>query len=106
MTRNLRIDADPLAYLCQRLRSIHAIPLRHYGHSVFLNQAYSVTSRRLEPNRQRHCGRIHDPFVYMTDLNNLKLKEIRLQVESGQWKVPVSAGSKWFAEKITVVSYS
>ena len=51
-----------------------------------LNQAYTVSSRRLEPNRRSHGGRTYDHLVHVGRWKRMPLENIRLLVESGQWR--------------------
>lgn len=55
-----------------------------------LNQAYTLASRRLEPTRRGHGGRIYDRFVYIDRANNASclLDDIRSKIENGTWTVP------------------
>ena len=52
-----------------------------------LNQAYTVTSRRLEPNRRAHGGRSYDHMVCVWENQRLRLEDVRLSVESDSWTV-------------------
>ena len=51
-----------------------------------LNQAYTVSSRRLEPTRRSHGGRTYDHLVHVDDRGRTKLEAIRCLVESGSWR--------------------
>ncbi len=53
-----------------------------------LNQAYSVASRRLEPNRRQHGGHTYDRLVYLGSCERIKLEHIRRRVETDDWEVP------------------
>jgi hypothetical protein len=53
-----------------------------------LNQAYSIASRRLEPNRRQHGGHAYDRLVYLESGERLKLEHIRRRVETEDWEVP------------------
>ncbi len=55
-----------------------------------LNQAYTVASRRLEPNRMTHGGSAYEHIVYVDGQRKLKLEEIRRAVELGLWTIPES----------------
>lgn len=55
-----------------------------------LNQAYTVASRRLEPHRRSHGGRIYDHLIHAGREKRTLLEEIRRQVEKGDWIVPDS----------------
>lgn len=52
-----------------------------------LNQAYTVSSRRLEPERRSHGGRTYDHIVHARKGTRTRLEDIRRRVESGTWKV-------------------
>ncbi len=56
-----------------------------------LNHAYTVSSRRLEPDRRAHGGSTYDHIVHVGQGTRTPLETIRLQVENGDWKVPSSA---------------
>lgn len=56
-----------------------------------LNQAYTVSSRRLEPNRRSHGGRTYDHVVHVGAEKRTPLETIRQQVENDDWVVPPSA---------------
>ena len=51
-----------------------------------LNHAYTVTSRRLEPNRRVHGGRIYDHIALRKNEQWISLEHIRCEVEVGEWK--------------------
>lgn len=55
-----------------------------------LNQAYSIASRRLEPERRGHGGRTYDRFLYVDReaRRAILLEEIRLKLETESWEVP------------------
>jgi hypothetical protein len=53
-----------------------------------LNQAYTVASRRLEPERRSHGGRTYDRYVLMRSNERLLLERIRQRVEAGDWPEP------------------
>jgi hypothetical protein len=55
-------------------------------HVDSLNQAYTVSSRRLEPNRRSHGGRTYDHLVHVDQGYRRKLEAIRCLVESGSWR--------------------
>lgn len=55
-----------------------------------LNQAYTVSSRRLEPNRRSHGGRTYDHVVHVGNESRTPLETIRQQVECGDWKPPIA----------------
>jgi len=55
-----------------------------------LNQAYTVASRRLEPNRRSHGGRTYGHVVHVGAEKRQRLEQIRNQVEQGIWKVPAA----------------
>jgi len=50
-----------------------------------LNQAYTVSSRRLEPKRRSHGGRTYDRLVHIGKDIRMRLEDIRQLVESGTW---------------------
>lgn len=50
-----------------------------------LNQAYTIASRRLEPERRSHGGNIYEHVVYVGDQKRYRLEDIRLAVELGEW---------------------
>jgi len=51
-----------------------------------LNQAYTVSSTRLEPQRRSHTGRIFAKLAWVTGgMMNISLEEIRTAAESGEW---------------------
>ena len=52
-----------------------------------LNHAFTVTSRRLQPHRRSHGGRIYDHIAWRKDNRWISLEAIRCEVESGKWKV-------------------
>jgi len=52
-----------------------------------LNQAYTVSSRRLEPERRSHGGRTYDHVVHATETKRTRLEDIRLKVETGRWEL-------------------
>ena len=56
-----------------------------------LNQAFTVASRRLQPERRSHGGRIYDHIVHVRGHVRTRLEEIRRKVESGSWKIPEEA---------------
>jgi len=52
-----------------------------------LNHAFTVTSRRLQPHRRGHGGRIYD-YIAWRDRNRwISLEDIPREVEAGSWKV-------------------
>ena len=53
-----------------------------------LNQAYTVSSRRLEPNRRSHGGRTYDHVVHVGQGTRTPLETIRQRVENDEWEVP------------------
>lgn len=55
-----------------------------------LNQAYTIASRRLEPERRSHGGRTYDKFVYFSPQlrKTWLLDKIREQMELGTWQFP------------------
>lgn len=53
-----------------------------------LNQAYTVSSRRLEPDRRSHGGRTYDHVVHVGQGKRTPLEIIRQSVENGDWQVP------------------
>jgi hypothetical protein len=55
-----------------------------------LNQAYTVSSRRLEPGRRSHGGRTYDHLVHVGKEKRTPLEAIRRQVENGDWITPES----------------
>ena len=57
-----------------------------------LNQAYTVSSRRLEPDRRSHGGRTYDHVVHVGEKGRMRLEDIRRYVESGDWRVPEKQG--------------
>lgn len=57
-----------------------------------LNQAYTVASRRLEPERRSHGGRIYDHVVHVRGNERTRLEVIRQQVECGSWQTPQAVG--------------
>ena len=56
-----------------------------------LNQAYTMASRRLEPERRGPNGHAYDRLVYLGRNNRLTLETIRRQVETGKWEVPTNS---------------
>jgi len=50
-----------------------------------LNQAYTVASRMLEPERKSHGGRCYDHLVCVLNDSYKGLEEVRREVESGSW---------------------
>jgi hypothetical protein len=50
-----------------------------------LNQAYTVASRRLEPERRSHGGRIYDHLIYVRPGERMLLETIRQRVEEREW---------------------
>ncbi|MBL8818721.1 MAG: hypothetical protein JNL58_22020 [Planctomyces sp.] len=50
-----------------------------------LNQAYTVASRRLEPQRRGHGGRTYGRLVHIGINKRTCLEDIRTCVESGSW---------------------
>jgi hypothetical protein len=50
-----------------------------------INQAYTVASRRLEPDRHSHGGNIYQNVVYVNEIERLQLDYLRLLVEVGRW---------------------
>ena len=52
-----------------------------------LNHAFTVTSRRLQPHRWSHGGRIYDHIAWRKDNRWISLEDIRREVEAGKWKV-------------------
>lgn len=56
---------------------------------VSLNQAYTISSRRLESNRRvSHGGRTYDCVFHVSGMNRTLLEDIRRAVETGTWKTP------------------
>ncbi len=53
-----------------------------------LNQAYTISSRRLEPERRSHGGRIYGHVVHVAGTKRTLLGDIRQKVETGTWKIP------------------
>ena len=56
-----------------------------------LNEAYTVSSLRLEPERRGPGGRIYDHVIHVRRQQRQKLEEIRQKVETGDWNVPSSS---------------
>jgi hypothetical protein len=52
-----------------------------------LNHALTVTSRRLQPHRRGHGGRIYDHIAWRKDNHWISLEDVRRAVEAGKWKV-------------------
>lgn len=52
-----------------------------------LNQAYTVTSRRLETHRRGYGGRIYDHIAWRKGDGWKALETIRCEVESGEWEM-------------------
>jgi hypothetical protein len=52
-----------------------------------LNHAFTVTSRRLQPHRRGHGGRIYDHIAWRNNNQWVSLEDIRRDVEAGKWKV-------------------
>ena len=50
-----------------------------------INHAYTIASRRLEPERRSHSGNIYEHVVYVGDRGRFLLGDIRLAVEIGEW---------------------
>jgi hypothetical protein len=50
-----------------------------------LNQAYTVASRRLEPQRRGHGGRTYGRLVHIGIDKRTRLEDIRQLLESGSW---------------------
>lgn len=59
-----------------------------------LNQAYTVSSRRLEPARRSHGGRTYDHVVHVGKGRRTPLETIRQQVANDEWVVPPPALSE------------
>lgn len=55
-------------------------------HVNSLNQAYTVTSRLLEPKRRSHGGRCYDHVLCHLKDGNKSLEQVRKAVESGVWE--------------------
>ncbi len=55
-----------------------------------LNQAYTVSSRRLEPERRSHGGRTYDHVVHATETKRTRLEDIRQEVERGVLGIPTA----------------
>ena len=72
----MRIEADRIV-VEERLIRVHVDSL---------NQAYTVSSRRLEPKRRSHGGRTYDHLVHVGRWKRMPLENIRCLVESGQWR--------------------
>ncbi len=53
-----------------------------------LNEAYTVASRRLEPERRHPGGHIYDVFFWDDGMNRTQLEIIRKKVETGKWPEP------------------
>ncbi len=53
-----------------------------------LNQAYTVSSCRLEPERRSHGGRTYVHVVHARNGKRTRLEDVRQLVESGCWTVP------------------
>ena len=51
-----------------------------------LNQAYTVVSRRLEPQRRGYGGRAYDHVAWRNGSQWVPLETIRCAVESGEWE--------------------
>jgi hypothetical protein len=49
-----------------------------------LNHALTVTSRRLQPHRRNHGGRIYDHIAWLNGEQWISLEHIRRQVEAGK----------------------
>lgn len=60
-----------------------------------LNQAYTIASKLLEPNRRSHGGRVYDIAWYLKDRNFMSLLEIRELAEMGSWE-DIDGGSLFF----------
>ena len=54
-----------------------------------LNHAFTVISRRLQPHRRSHGGRIYDHIAWRKNNQWISLEIIRREVEAGKWKVVV-----------------
>jgi hypothetical protein len=52
-----------------------------------LNHAFTVTSRRLQPHRRSHGGRIYDHIAWRRESKWMSLEDIRRHVEAGTWKL-------------------
>ena len=52
-----------------------------------LNQAYTVASRRLEPDRRSHGGRVYDHLIHVRPGHRTLLEDIRRRVEAGDWSL-------------------
>jgi hypothetical protein len=72
----MRIEADRIV-VEERLIRVHVDTL---------NQAYTVSSRRLEPKRRSHGGRTYDHLVHVGRWKRMPLENIRCLVESRQWR--------------------
>ncbi|MDB4367981.1 hypothetical protein N9Z38_00465 [Mariniblastus sp.] len=59
-----------------------------------LNQAYTVSSRRLEPERRSHGGRTYDHVVHVSQRKRTRLEDVRKQVESGEWLLKKTESTK------------
>lgn len=59
-----------------------------------LNQAYTVSSRRLEPERRSHGGRTYDHVVHATETKRIRLEDIRQEVERGVMGIPSPVPAK------------
>lgn len=94
-TANVRIRVTE-AYSAEREADIARVPQDQISISKdvvtvqveSLNQAYTVASRRLEPERRSHGGRAYDHMLYVQGRHRYTLEEIRQKVESGTWDVP------------------
>jgi len=66
-----------------------------------LNQAYTIASRRLEPNRLSHGGRVYDHLIYLRPGGpRILLETIRQRVEAGDWPVSETIAIKQPAEHV------
>ena len=53
-----------------------------------LNQAYTLASRKLEPERKSHGGRAYDRIWHVVDKQQESLLKIRDKAERGNWSIP------------------
>lgn len=56
-----------------------------------LNQALTVATKRLRPDRRSHSGRIYDCFLLWSDGKMKLLEDVRRDVEAGIWFTPKAA---------------
>lgn len=75
----LRVDREQIIELDEGLIKIE-VPS--------INQAYTVASRRLEPDRRTHGGNVYEHVVHVGNAARNRLEAIRLSVELGEWPLP------------------